>query len=104
VAERLVYDHRTADLPPEDLALCEFAVKLTRAPGAVVPGDLDVLRGHGFYDEAITIAVQVISYFNYINRVADGLGVDPETWMEPSREDWDARRARDIPVEGATDG
>jgi len=27
--------------------------------------------------------VQVVSFFNYINRVADGLGVDPETWLGP---------------------
>ena len=56
--------------------------------------DVDRLRGHGFSDEAISIAVQVISYFNYINRIADGLGVDDEPWMTPSREEWDRRRAR----------
>ena len=45
------------------------------------PGDLDLLRGQGFSDPAIHDAVQVISYFNYINRVADALGVDLEEWM-----------------------
>jgi alkylhydroperoxidase family enzyme len=43
--------------------------------------DLDVLRQHGFDDPVIHDAVQVISYFNYINRVADGLGVDLEPFM-----------------------
>ena len=57
--------------------------------------DVDVLRGHGFDDDAITIAVQVISYFAYINRVADGLGVDDEAWFEPSRQQWHERRGRD---------
>ncbi len=45
------------------------------------PGDLDLLRGQGFSATAIHDAVQVISYFNYINRVADALGVDLEEWM-----------------------
>jgi uncharacterized peroxidase-related enzyme len=58
-----------------------FAEKTTRTPWAMRPGDLDALRLHGFSDEAISDAVQVIAYFNYINRVADALGVDPEPEM-----------------------
>ena len=46
--------------------------------------DVDELRRSGFGDAQISDAVQVISYFNYINRVADGLGVDLEDFM-PSR-------------------
>jgi hypothetical protein len=44
-------------------------------------GHVDTLRGAGFDDRAISDAVQVVSYFNYINRVADALGVDLEEWM-----------------------
>ena len=44
----------------------------------MTPADLDELRGHGFDDTAIHDAVQVISYFNYISRVADALGVEDE--------------------------
>lgn len=44
----------------------------------MTPDDLDRLREVGFDDRAINDATQVIGYFNYINRVADGLGVDPE--------------------------
>jgi uncharacterized protein YciW len=50
--------------------------------------NIDALRGHGFSDSQITIATQVISYFNYINRVADGLGVDPEQWMTIPIDEW----------------
>ena len=50
------------------------------------------LRDHGFDDEQITIATQVISYFNYINRIADGLGVDLEDWMTMSYEQWIAEK------------
>ena len=45
--------------------------------------DLNVLRLHGFDDRAIHDAVQVISLFNYYARVADGLGVEPENFIEP---------------------
>ena len=48
--------------------------------------DLDSLRHYGFTDEQLSDAVQVISYFNYINRIADGLGVDLEEFMLPSKE------------------
>ena len=79
------HDYRKAGLPPADLALCGFAAKLTRTPSAMTPGDLDALRGHGFGDAAISDAVQVVGYFNYINRVAEALGVDLEPGMEPTR-------------------
>jgi alkylhydroperoxidase family enzyme len=45
--------------------------------------DLDDLRRHGFNDRAIHDATQVISYFNYINRIADALGVEPEDFIRP---------------------
>ena len=91
----MIYDYRQADLTPADRALCDYAVKLTLAPGAMSAQDVGDLRGHGFDDAAITIAVQVVGYFNYINRVADGLGVDDESWMKPSREQWFRLRGRD---------
>jgi alkylhydroperoxidase family enzyme len=40
--------------------------------------DIDELRGHGWSDEAIHDAIQVISYFNYINRIADAVGIEDE--------------------------
>jgi len=42
---------------------------------------VETLRKHGLTDRDILDAVQVISYFNYINRVADALGIDPEPEM-----------------------
>ena len=47
----------------------------------MTPADLDGLRQHGFDDRAIHDATQVIAYFNYINRVADALGVEPELFV-----------------------
>ena len=91
-AQALLFDYRDAQLAEEDRALCEFAVKLTLAPGEMGAADAARLRELGFSDGAITVATQVISYFNYINRIADGLGVDPESWMTPSKDEWLARR------------
>jgi alkylhydroperoxidase family enzyme len=51
---------------------------LTRAPESVGKADADALRTVGWDDRAIHDAAQIIAYFNYINRIADGLGVDPE--------------------------
>jgi alkylhydroperoxidase family enzyme len=75
--------------------LCDFAVKLTLHPGQMAESDIAALHDHGFDDDQITIATQVIGYFNYINRIADGLGVDPEDWMTQPRDEWLAAKARD---------
>jgi uncharacterized peroxidase-related enzyme len=76
-------DWRTAPLEPVDRALSELASKLTHEQHGVTPADLDGLRRHGLDDRAIHDAVQVIAYFNYITRIADGLGVEPESFIRP---------------------
>ena len=47
-------------------------------PSTIGAEDADVLRAHGLDDGAIHDAIQVISYFNYINRVDDAVGIDDE--------------------------
>lgn len=79
----IAQDWRTAPLSAADQALCAFAIKLTRDDDAMSPADLDVLRAHGFDDPAIHDATQVIAYFNYITRIADALGVEVETFIDP---------------------
>jgi uncharacterized peroxidase-related enzyme len=76
-------DWRAAPLEPVDRALCELVAKLSHDQHAMRPEDLDHLRGLGLGDRAIHDAVQVIAYFNYITRIADGLGVEPETFIRP---------------------
>ncbi len=75
------------------LALLAHSEKLTRSPAGASAADLEHLREHGWSDAAIHDAVQVCAYFNYINRIANGLGVDDEAWLDaqgrvlPSGED-----------------
>jgi len=64
-------------------ALCDYAVKLTNLPSQVGREDADVLRAHGWDDIAIHDAIQVIGYFNYINRIADAVGIgDEPEWAD----------------------
>ena len=64
-------------------ALCDYAIKLTAAPATVGAADADALRGHGWDDAAIHDAIQVVSYFNYINRVAESVGIEDEPEWGP---------------------
>lgn len=74
--------------------MCDYAVKLTLTPGEMNEEDVRRLRNIGLSDPQITVAVQVIGYFNYINRVADGLDVELEDWMDQySKEEWLAKKA-----------
>lgn len=81
MAEHLKHDWKTADLSIEDHALCAWAEKLTLSPGDMNQEDIGVLKNSGFSENAISDAAQVVGYFNYINRIADGLGVDLEPEM-----------------------
>ena len=75
-------DYTKAKLSDVDRALCDYADKLTRSPASITQEDIDRLRGVGLSDREINDAAQVISFFNYINRIADGLGVDLEPEMD----------------------
>ncbi|MBX3053702.1 MAG: hypothetical protein KF753_19645 [Caldilineaceae bacterium] len=79
--ESIASDWRTATLTAADRGLCSHAAKLTHHQHDISPADLDILRGHGFDDTAIHDATQVIAYFNYITRIANGLGVEPESFV-----------------------
>ena len=75
LAAALRRDHTQAPLAPADRAMLDYAVKLTRGAYRVTPEDLQRLREVGFDDRAILQINLIASWFNYINRVADGLGV-----------------------------
>jgi uncharacterized peroxidase-related enzyme len=78
VARHAAHDYRQAELSPRERALCDFAVKLTHAAATVDQSDIDELRAHELEDAAISDAIQVVGYFNYVTRVADGVGIEDE--------------------------
>ena len=78
IAEHAMHDYRQADLSARERALCDFAVKLTHAAAEVEESDIDALRTQGLDDATISDAIQVVSYFNYVTRVADGVGIEDE--------------------------
>jgi uncharacterized peroxidase-related enzyme len=75
-------DYRRAPMTPRERALLDFAVKLTREPHAMTADDVAALRRAGLDDVGIHDLVQVAALFNYYDRLADGLGIDPEPEWE----------------------
>ena len=61
--------------------MLRFAVKLTTTPSAVGDADVVALREVGFSDRDILDIVEVVGYYAYANRIADGLGVQTEPWI-----------------------
>jgi uncharacterized peroxidase-related enzyme len=74
-------DYTQVDLDPPTRALLDFAVKLTLQIHDMERDDVENLRYHGFSDESILDAVHLTSYFNFVNRVLDALGAEPEPGM-----------------------
>ena len=83
LVERFAANWRTAGLPEYTQTALVFAEKLTLTPSHMTQTDIGQLRQSGYSDEDIHDITQIAAYFNYINRIADGLGVPPEDFMEP---------------------
>ena len=68
-------DYRAAPITPAERAMLDFAVQLSVDATRLSRNDIEGLKGHGFDDRAILQITLIASWFNYINRVADALGV-----------------------------
>ena len=95
----LAEDYVSAPIDQPERVMLDYAVALTRSPGSMRESDVAALRVAGFEDAAILDICQVAAYYNYVNRLADGLGVELEDAWPPeeltmSRAVFDARRAR----------
>jgi uncharacterized peroxidase-related enzyme len=60
--------------------MLDYAAKLTLTPASVRRADVQLLRSAGFDDRAILDIAQIVAYFAYVNRLADGLGVTAEDY------------------------
>jgi uncharacterized peroxidase-related enzyme len=78
LVQALCDDYRKANLSEQDMAMVEFVVKLTEDATRITPVDHEKLQAVGFEDQAILQITLIASWFNYINRVADALGVGRE--------------------------
>jgi len=74
-AQALRRDWRSLDQSPADRAMLEYTEMVTRDPRQVQPETLEGLRAAGFDDKGILQITMIAAWFNYINRMADALGV-----------------------------
>ena len=75
LVEALRRDYRTAPIDERDRVMLDFVAQLTRDATRIGPGHHERLRAAGFDDRGILQITLIASWFNYINRVADALGV-----------------------------
>ena len=78
-------DYTTAPITPEERVMVDYVVKLTKDATRVSKDDHARLRAAGFEDQAILQITLIASWFNYINRVADSLGVGRRAEAEAER-------------------
>ena len=71
-------DYRSAPISEADRAMLDYVVQLTKDATRISKGSHETLRAAGFDDKAILQITLIASWFNYINRVADALGVGRE--------------------------
>jgi uncharacterized peroxidase-related enzyme len=74
-------DWRSAGLSESRAAMLSYVEKLTRTPGDMTEADIVALRDASFTDRDILDICTVTAYYAYVNRIADGLGVQLETWL-----------------------
>jgi uncharacterized peroxidase-related enzyme len=83
LVEALERDYTTAPITPQERVMLDYVVKLTKDATQVWKDDHEKLRETGFDDRAILQITLIAAWFNYINRVADALGVGREHTAGP---------------------
>lgn len=76
--------------------MLDFAVKLTKEPTEMRESDVEALRSLGLTDEQVLSVVGITCLFNFMNRLADGLGVDIEAERQRAMDGWVTGPARDL--------
>ena len=89
----IVTDYRKAELDPPDRTMLDYVMKITRTPWQIVEADIEGLRRAGFDDLAIHDMCTIAAYYAFVNRIADGLGVE----LEPGHAEAGDPRPEDYP-------
>jgi uncharacterized peroxidase-related enzyme len=74
----LARDAAAAAVEPTDRVMLDYAIKLTRTPCEIGLADVERLRSAGFDDRAVHDICAIAAYYAFVNRIADGLGVELE--------------------------
>ncbi|MCK4719546.1 peroxidase-related enzyme [bacterium] len=74
-----IENYQTFNLPENDRKVVDYAVKLTMSPSEIGERDIETLRDAGFKDDDILLINMITAYFNFVNRVILGLGVEFST-------------------------
>ena len=88
LANHLMHDYTRADLDLQTRGMLDFAVKLTLTPGEMRESDVLHLRGLGLSDEKILATTLVACFYNFMTRLADGLGVEVRPALEEKARKW----------------
>jgi uncharacterized peroxidase-related enzyme len=83
LVDRIEGSYESAGLDDRQLMMLRYAEKLTRTPNRMTHADVETLRNAGWSDDDILAIAEVTAYYAYVNRIADGLGVEVETWFAP---------------------
>jgi uncharacterized peroxidase-related enzyme len=76
--EALRADYKQAPITEAEMVMCDYVVQLTKDATKIHPAHHEKMRANGFDDTAILQITLIASWFNYINRVADALGIGRE--------------------------
>ena len=88
LASHVLHDYTKADLDPMTKGMLDFASKLTRDPASMQKADVEALRALGLTDEQILSVVLITCNYNFMTRLADGLGVEVDSGWRIAVEGW----------------
>ncbi len=83
-----MHDYTQADLDAQTRGMLDYAVKLTRDPTSMQRSDVEALRSLGLSEEQILSTALITCQFNFMTRLADGLGVEVPPGRQEAHERW----------------
>ena len=88
LASHVMHDYNNAELDPQPRGRLDYASKLTKDPTSMQRSDVEALRALGLSDEEILSVALITCQFNFMTRLADGLGVEVPPGRQEAHERW----------------